>query len=221
MRINTFVSVMIIIVSLLYGELFSQENSLPNIAISDLIGQGVEQSEAVIVTEQLQTELLKSGKLRIIERSQMQEILKEQGFQQTGCTSDTCAVEIGQILGVKNIIVGTLGIAGSYTVLAVRVLDVATGAVTTSETVKTKGGVDNLLEEGIQEVAHKVLAGFLGEPAALPPGQQSGKLKAGKKALLWGGIGAVVIGGGVAALIILNDTNKDPIILNNVEIDLP
>ena len=259
MKINIIVSVMVLIASLLSLDLIAQEKELPNIAISDLVGQGIEQSQAIVVTEQLRAELLKSGKLRIIERSQMQEILKEQGFQKAGCTSDECAVEIGQILGVKNIIVGTIGIAGSYTLLAVRVLDAATGAVTTSETVKTKGGIDNLLEKGIQDVAQKVLAEFLGEPAAvqparkseksnktlskkaatppekqikksnetlgeeavLQPEKQSKKSKGRKRALIFGGIGAVVVGGGVAAIILFNDTNKEPITLNNVEIDLP
>jgi ankyrin repeat protein len=138
---------------------YSQQKTIPQIAVSDLIGQGINQSEVNVVTEQLRAELLKAGHFRIIERSQMQEILKEQGFQQTGCTTDACAVQVGQMLGVSDIVVGTLGIAGSYTVLAIRILDVQTGEVLVNETVKTNG-IDKMIEGGICEAASKLVASF-------------------------------------------------------------
>jgi ankyrin repeat protein len=140
--------------------LYSGQNIIPNIAISDFISQGVKQSEAGIVTEQLRAELHKTSKFRIVERSQMQEILKEQGFQQTGCTSDACAVEVGQLLGVRDIVVGTLGIAGSYTILSARIIDVQTGEVFVNETVRASGGIDKMIEGGIREIASKLVAGF-------------------------------------------------------------
>ena len=149
-----------ILLFLLSSILFSQQNSSTMLAVSDLIGQGVNQSEANVVTEQLRAELHKTGHFRIIERSQMQEILKEQGFQQTGCTSDACAVQVGQLLGVKEIIVGTIGIAGSYTVLTVRILDVQTSEVIVDETVRTTGGIDKMIEGSINEVAGKLTQSF-------------------------------------------------------------
>ena len=76
---------------------YAQQKTIPQIAVSDLIAQGVNQSEANVVTEQLRAELLKAGHFRIIERSQMQEILKEQGFNKPGAQpthaqykSDSC-----------------------------------------------------------------------------------------------------------------------------------
>jgi curli biogenesis system outer membrane secretion channel CsgG len=124
--------------------LFSQQNNIPMIAVSDLIGQGVKQSEVNVVSEQLRTELQKTGNFRMVERNHMQEILKEQGFQQTGCTTDACAVEVGQLLGISNIVVGSLGMAGSYTALTIRILDVQTGEVVVTETVNTKESVNNI-----------------------------------------------------------------------------
>jgi hypothetical protein len=38
----------------------------------------------------------------------MEKILAESSFQQTGCTSSECAVQIGKILNVKHMIVGSL-----------------------------------------------------------------------------------------------------------------
>ncbi len=122
--------------------LFAQQAEPVAIAVSDLMAQGIKENEAAVVSEQLRAQLLKDSRIRMVERNQMQEILKEQGFQQTGCTSDQCAVEAGQLLGVRNMIVGTIGMAGSYTVLSVRAINVETGEVVANETVRTKGGID-------------------------------------------------------------------------------
>jgi ankyrin repeat protein len=160
------------------ASLFSQQRTSAIVAVSDLVGQGISQSEVNTVSEQLRAEILKTGYFRIMERTQMQEILKEQGFQQAGCTADSCAIEIGQLLGVNNIIVGSLGLAGSYTALTLRILDVQTGEVTVTETVNTKGGIDNMIESGIHEAAGKLIYSFLKAiNAAIIEAAKNGKLK--------------------------------------------
>ena len=48
----------------------------------------------------------------------MEDIMKEQNFQLFGCTSDECAVEVGKIVGVKQIIDGSISKVGDvYSVL--------------------------------------------------------------------------------------------------------
>jgi curli biogenesis system outer membrane secretion channel CsgG len=54
-------------------------------------------NESITMTDRLRNELVNSGAFTVIERSKMDEILQEQGLQQTGCTSDECAVEIGKL----------------------------------------------------------------------------------------------------------------------------
>jgi ankyrin repeat protein len=158
--------------------LYSQQHTSAIVAVSDLVGQGIAQSEVKTVSEQLRAEILKTGYFRIMERTQMQEILKEQGFQQTGCTADSCAIEVGQLLGVNNIIVGSLGTAGSYTAITLRILDVQTGEVTITETVNSKGGIDNMIESGIHQAAVKPISGFLKTiSAAIIEAAKTGNIK--------------------------------------------
>lgn len=140
--------------------LYPQQRNLPALAVSDLVGHGISDNEVLTVSEQLRAELLKTRYFRIMERSQMLEILKEQSFQQTGCTSDACAVEVGQLLGVRNIVVGTIGMAGNYTVLTARILDVETGEVTVTENFKAKGGIDEMVEKGVMETAVNLVGSF-------------------------------------------------------------
>jgi TolB-like protein len=204
---------------------FAGNTESVTLAVNDLNAQGVKESDAVVISEQLRAELMKSRKIRLIERSQMQEILKEQGFQQTGCTSDACAVEIGQLIGVKNIVVGSVGAAGSYTVLSVRIIDVRTGNIIVNESVRTKGGIDKVLEKGIEEASSKLLNGLLmGDDIKKTeqPEKATVRKKPLKGILIGCGIAAVA-GGGVAAYLFLKDDGKsdEPVSTPNTRIELP
>jgi TolB-like protein len=203
----------------------AEQTAPMTLAVSDLMSQGVSQNEAAVLSEQLRGALTRSGQLRLIERGQMQEILKEQGFQQSGCTSDACAVEIGQLLGVSTMVLGTVGVAGSYTVMSVRAIDVRTGSVLASESVQTKDGVNDLLETGVDKVASlltaKLSAG--GVPAAVA--DTVGSRRSPARAILIAGGAAVLVGAGVAAVVLLraggddDGGSQDPI--PNTRITLP
>jgi hypothetical protein len=140
----------------------------------------------------------------------MKQILEEQDFQKTDCVSDACAVEVGQLLGAQKIVVGTIGVAGEYTVLSIRALDVATGEVIMSETVRTRGGIERVMDEGIVSVVNKVRSGFFGDTA-----QSSGSVSLDEKqdrvrrGVLVGAGGALFAGAGVAAFLLLRDDDPE------------
>jgi len=110
---------------------FPQKEKL-NIAVMDLEGNGIPEIELAGLSNRLRTELFKTKSFFVIERSQMNEILKEQGFQQTGCTSTECAVQAGQLIGVAKIIVGSVDKVGELYSVSIRIVDVATGKVDNS-----------------------------------------------------------------------------------------
>lgn len=80
-------------------------------------------------SSRLRSELFKTGKFTVIERSQMNMILKEQGFQQTGCTSTEYAVEAGQLIGVKKIVIGSIDRISYMYSINIRIVDVETGKI--------------------------------------------------------------------------------------------
>jgi TolB-like protein len=135
--------------------LFAQGKKM-NIAVSDLSGQGIEQSSTSIISDRLRTELFKQGGFNVLERNAMQDILKEQGFQQSGCTSDACAVEIGQMLGVSYIVVGTVGKLGRLFTIDVRLIQVATGKIAFSENVDCDCPIEKVLTVSIVSIAKKI-----------------------------------------------------------------
>ena len=59
----------------------------------------------------------------------MVEILKEQGFQQTGCVSNECVVEIGALLGVQQMISGSIGRVGETYTIDIELISVQTGEI--------------------------------------------------------------------------------------------
>ena len=81
------------------------------VAVLDFEGRGISKLEAATLTDRLSSELANTNAVILVERGQMSEILNEQGFQQSGCTSAECAAEVGALLGVKNMISGAFGLS--------------------------------------------------------------------------------------------------------------
>jgi curli biogenesis system outer membrane secretion channel CsgG len=78
---------------------------------------------------------VKSGRFNVIEKNNMDKVLAEQGFQQTGCSSAECAVAIGKILNVKMMAVGSCGqLLGKY-IITMNIVDVESAKIVFSDDV--------------------------------------------------------------------------------------
>ena len=109
------------------------------IAVLEFEGKGVSQSETSTLTDRLRDEIFKTGVYNVLERGLMDDVLKEQGFQQSGCVTSECAVEVGNM----------------YTVSA-RIIDVGTGEVLKSANYDLIGGIEELLMNGMNQVASEL-----------------------------------------------------------------
>ena len=136
-----------------------------SLAILDLEGRGISAIEAASLTDRLRTALVRIGGVTVVERGQMEQILGEQDFQLTGCTSNECAVEMGQLLGVTKMVAGSIGKVGSTFSIDIRTVDVQSGRITHSLWRDYRGEIDGLL--GIMpEVAGELVNALT---AAEPP----------------------------------------------------
>ena len=122
------------------------QDNLPGIAVLPLEGNGISAPEALVLTDELRSVLVKSGKYNVVERSNMESILQEQGFQLSGCTSTECAVEAGKLLGVNKMVTGSVGKLGELFNITVRLFDVGSGRIEKSSSQKHEGSVEELLE---------------------------------------------------------------------------
>jgi TolB-like protein len=135
--------------------LFSQ-NSKQQIAVLALDPVGVSKSESITLTNRLRSEMVKTGAFTILERDKMDVILKEQGFQMTGCTSSECAVEAGQLLNVKQICSGSIGKIGSIYTVTVRLVDVETGKILKNVTEDCECPLELVLTNSMHNIALKI-----------------------------------------------------------------
>lgn len=156
-------------------EISAKPSKRRHVAVMDLAAQGVDKASAMVLTEALGDEILRIRKVLLMERSQMQAILGEQGFQQSGaCDVSECAVQIGKILGIDLMVVGTIGKIGATHTISVRAVDVSTSEVVASTRRSVKGEIDALLTESIHEVAAELVSAITDESgASIPPPRAS------------------------------------------------
>jgi len=132
----------------------------PSLAVEDFASRGVSKDDAAILSDRLREALVQTGKVRVLEREEMDKILKEQAFQQSGaCDQSECAVKIGRLLAVDRMVVGTVGRIGSLYTLGARLLDVGSGEVVFTASRDNEGPLEELLRVAVPEIAARLAEG--------------------------------------------------------------
>ena len=172
------------------------------VAILDFEGRGINQMEAATLTDRLMSEMVATNAVIMVERNQMNEILQEQGLQQSGCTSSECAAEVGALLGVQNMVSGSFGKLGNTYTVDAKMFSVETGATIRSSSKTHKGDVDGLLViieivawelVGLQAPA-ELLARVGGDNVVAAPAAPRKPMSKGAKRLMWT---VLLLGGGL------------------------
>jgi len=185
------------------------------VAVLDFEGRGISMLESATLTDRLSSELANTEAVILVERGQMSEILDEQGFQQSGCTSAECAAEVGALLGVKNMISGAFGKLGNTYTIDAKMFSVESGATIKTVSKSYKGEIDGLITE-IEILAWEILGLTPPEhllekqkqpegPVAVAPAE-----KGGSSWLLWTTLGLAAAGGGAYYYLSLE---PDPVVL--------
>ncbi|PIY15717.1 MAG: hypothetical protein COZ15_06730 [Elusimicrobia bacterium CG_4_10_14_3_um_filter_49_12_50_7] len=115
-------------------------------------------SDASFITTFFQRALINTRVFNVLDRNNMDKTLAEQGFQQLGCTTAYCAVQMGKLLNVQLIIVGTCGQLFSRYILAVDIIDVETGQIIGSfkEDSATSSGIEKMVFKLADEVKNVI-----------------------------------------------------------------
>ncbi len=174
------------------------------VALLDFEGRGINAMEAATLTDRLMSELAKTDAVILVERNQMNEILEEQGFQQSGCTSAECAAEVGALLGVQNMVSGSFGKLGETYTIDAKMFSVESGATIKAVSKTYVGRVDGLITEieilawelvGLTPPQALIEKQKISNPGAVPVAAE----EKGTNWMLYGLIGLGVAGGGAAA----------------------
>lgn len=111
------------------------EGKLPNKTIAiygfEVIGKK-DDPYAKYATEKLTHELVSAGDLTVIERSRIDQILKEQSLSMTGAVDSNTAAKIGKILSVDAVVIGTIHITHGRTEFIARAIQSEKGIILAS-----------------------------------------------------------------------------------------
>ena len=175
---------------------YCEVNTQQSVALLDLEAKGVSHEEASIITDRFRAHLVNTGKFKIMERANMDKILKEQGFQQTEyCNTTECTVKIGQLLSVNIIMTGSVTKLGGIYSINVRMLDVQTGQIIKEEFEDCKCSIEDVLSNTTKNVTYKITGNVNIIPQTIPSPQltktdkeKSDRVKLYKQEEKWWGV---------------------------------
>lgn len=168
MSVRIFSIALLLAAFLPLAMLHPQTTAKKNIAVIELQSRGgLSESEMGVLTDRLRSMLVKTKAFNVVDRSRMQEVLKEQGFQMSGCTSAECAVEAGKILGVQQMVAGTIGRIGQLFAIDIMLIDVGSSKIIKSITRDYTGEIEGII--GLMEPLANELSGVAGTPTSEAP----------------------------------------------------
>jgi TolB-like protein len=147
----------------LSGTLYGKER-IP-VAVLDLTANGVPDFYGRAVADMMITELKKYDDVQLIERNQVELILKEQETQKK-CSSSDCAVQMGRLLSAKKILIGSITKMGRLYMINGKVIDVEKGSVDFVESGRCTDEED--IEVAARVCAVKLVNRMTGNNYALP-----------------------------------------------------
>ena len=161
---------LIIMLLMAFTMVATAQNKKMKIAVMDFkAGVGVNADQVEGLSDMLINTMYESGKFNIVERSQINQVLKEWDFQASELTNEQL-VQVGRILGVESVLIGTVNflaehknldgsMTGEYNV-DVRAVDVESGeVVTTAGAAKSSGSTYRAMMEKIALQLAKNLTG--------------------------------------------------------------
>ncbi len=96
----------------------------------------VPSSRGRLLAERITTRLVNTGQLEVVERAQLDKVMRELKLGTTGLVDDATAKSIGKLLGVEAIVTGTLAQVGPETEIHSRMVRVEDGVILAAVTTR-------------------------------------------------------------------------------------
>ncbi len=128
-----------------------------NIAVMSLDAIGISTTEALALTNRLRIELFNTRRFVVLERGKMIEIMEEQGFQESGCTTNDCLVEVGELLNVQQMVAGSVSKVSNIFSIELRLVDIETGKIVAATVEDITGSLGDLLTQGVKNASRNLV----------------------------------------------------------------
>ena len=127
------------------------------IAVFDFENIGLEKSDVELLSDRLQSELVKIGGYRFVERKKIDNILNEQKFHISGIVDEKYLIEIGKILGAELIVIGNVGKLENIYTISARLVNSESSEILQSANYDTGTSIGNLLTIGMANIASQLI----------------------------------------------------------------
>ncbi len=131
----------------------TQVGSRLAVAVIPFEAKGEGKAFADAVTETMITKLVNLRRFKVIERSAIDNVMKEQQFQASGIVDEKTAVRLGRIAGADAIIVGSILITTGTGKFSARVIDVETAETIVAEEQPVDTPIMNVVAQVVGNVA--------------------------------------------------------------------
>ncbi len=106
------------------------------IAVSRFKGIGISDAASVEdLLEDLSTALVKTGVFQLVERTELDEVLRELKIQNSGLVDSATARKLGKLVGARAVLVGSISDRKDCIVINARLIDTETGLVSIAESI--------------------------------------------------------------------------------------
>lgn len=111
------------------------------------------------ITEKLEIAFTKNGHYQVIERGEIDKLIKEVSFSQTGLVDPKSAIKVGKLLQARYVVAGSLTRQGPILNVNARLIDVQTGAIASADNVEFPS-LPPMMDKAIEHLVEKLRAGM-------------------------------------------------------------
>ena len=132
-------------------------NSPESLALLAIKSHGAAPATATAITEKVSALLRATGKYELQEPSKVTRAVAEVGNRLLGCTPVECAIEVGRVLGVRKVVLGSLVMIDPIAhQVTYRMIDVASARVIHGKSAFFKGAITTLVEKAVPALLRDV-----------------------------------------------------------------
>jgi TolB-like protein len=138
------------------GFAWAQAPAKPQVAVLEFQAVGATPAESAAITDRLRQELLRAGKVKVVERAQMDALLAAKAEKQAACSGPQCA-DTAKLLGVRFMISGkVVKFAADAWQVSATLVDVESAQTLKAESVREKGDIGSVLDKAIPVLAARL-----------------------------------------------------------------
>lgn len=139
----------------LIPSLFAQST----LAILPFNSSGISTEEARQISVKFRAEFTDLRKYNVLDRQTMETLLADQGFDLNDpCRNNYCALTLGQLLSVDNVILGNIGKIDKTYAIDVKIIDISSGSVLKDISTRHTAKPDALFKKIIPELVKELVS---------------------------------------------------------------